>query len=143
MQYFAKSILISNEVFPEKGIGVCTLTLQLLRTAFLSPPYETGAEACLPFPHFMFSFSKAWGRAPGACVQGSERADAGALHRDPRGAGSSADPCGDFSDFFPLLAHYFSRQNFIGPSYLTRLSFYSYVTWEMVSIYRVRSEILV
>lgn len=76
-------------------------------------------------------------------MQGSERADAGALHRDPGGAGSSADPCGDFSDFFPLLAHYFSRQNFIGPSYLTRLSFYSYVTWEMVSIYRVRSEILV
>ena len=74
-------------------------------------------------------------------MQGSELADAKALHWDPRGAGSS-DPCRDFSDP-PPPAHCFSRQNFIGPSYLIRLSFYSYVTWEMVSIYRVRSEILV
>ena len=125
VQYFAKPILISNEVFPEKGIGACTLTLQVLQTAFLSPPCETGVGACLPFPHFMFSSSKVWGRAPRAGVQGSECADARALHGAPRGAGSSADSCTDFSDFSPLLAHYFSRQNFIGPSYRTRLSFYS------------------
>lgn len=87
VQYFAKPILISNEVFPGKGIGACTLTLQVLQTAFLLPPYEIGVGACLPFPHFMFSSSKVWGQAPGANVQGSERADARALHGAPRGAG--------------------------------------------------------
>lgn len=71
MQYFAKPILISNEVFPEKGIGACTLTLQVLQTAFLSPPYETGVGACLPFPHFIFSSSKAWGRAPEPVCRGA------------------------------------------------------------------------
>ena len=71
MQYFAKPILISNEVFPEKGIGSCTLTLQVLQTAFLSPPYETGVGACLPFPHFIFSSSKAWGRAPEPVCRGA------------------------------------------------------------------------
>lgn len=71
MQYFAKPILISNEVFPEKGIGACTLTLQVLQTGFLSPPYETGVGACLPFPHFIFSSSKAWGRAPEPVCRGA------------------------------------------------------------------------